>query len=241
MQFTTGMKSKVGQVCYNCYHCLKNYQVTIYLVLHAFRDIPVGMEIEITYMEEDGESVGLQERLQDLFGFTCTCPSCSQPLAEQRRATERLRDYLKFCQRLQLSVVITPSMRLLDSIERYTLAMCKDGREGDIGLRCWDAFEICAKYSDCESAKQWSALYRDAFTVFKGGDSEYALEGARYARDPTQWEGWALLGKRKLRGPVRTSVIDSQFLVIFSDTALPSYSLRTCGRWFTRDLRISKL
>lgn len=171
-------------------------------VLYALTDILAGQEVEVDYTLWDGQT-DQRDILEQKFGFLCTCPSCSRPLDERRRSAERIRDYLKFVASFlkQLRTAPSPAALLL-RLEQMTLLACEEGREWDVGARCYNGFQLCAYYGDLDASRQWAAAHRDAYILRRGSDCERAQKGAELARDPTQWSGWAQLGRRKLRGPV---------------------------------------
>lgn len=173
------------------------------IVLYPSTDIPSGDEVLVDYLEQwDGE-VDQQAVLQQRFNFTCNCASCSRTVEERNRSAERIRQYLQFVEDYPKQLPRTPSpTSLLLRLQQMTLLACNEGREHDIGPRCYDAFQLCAYYGDREAGKQWAAAYRDANILRRGSESEGAEKGALLAADPTQWRAWGQLGRRKLIGPV---------------------------------------
>jgi hypothetical protein len=64
--------------------------------VYALRDIPKDEEITIYYLGYDSSREVRQKKLQDKFGFLCSCRLCSLPAQQSRKLDERLEriDYL---------------------------------------------------------------------------------------------------------------------------------------------------
>jgi hypothetical protein len=89
-------------------------------VVHAVRDIQEGEELTLSYLA-GGASTERQSRLEEYFGFDCTCEACSLPAAELKASDARLK-------RAQKSA--TPDV----------FAICLNGR-WRTAKRCWTFIE----------------------------------------------------------------------------------------------------
>ncbi|CAJ1339077.1 unnamed protein product [Effrenium voratum] len=73
-------------------------------VLHAIRDIPQGEELCITYIDLFLTRQERQDTLQRVFGFRCTCPTCSQTGQELLLSNRRRQRLLQLREALPSAV-----------------------------------------------------------------------------------------------------------------------------------------
>ena len=66
----SGSKTLICRVCVS----LEEYTMQ---VVHAVADVHPGQELGATYIEPFGSRAQRRKRLQDRFGFLCSCPACS--------------------------------------------------------------------------------------------------------------------------------------------------------------------
>ncbi|KAI0348154.1 SET domain-containing protein [Trametopsis cervina] len=170
-------------------------------VLHAILDIEEGSEIEVNYVADERAGSDRRAYLESAFGFTCMCSACVRPFEERMQVATRVRQYLEFVEELPSWFGSKPPMWILNKIEEYTIAACKDGLLHDIAARCHDAFQLCAYYGDATHAAEWEAISRDEYTVRNGRDEPAAARARRLAAHPQEFRAWAQLGRRKLKGP----------------------------------------
>lgn len=172
------------------------------LVLYAVAAIPANAEITISYLSEGEQPKSVQDHLKKRFNFLCVCSACTRPSQERLQSQQRIREYIAFAEELPFSICHDPPLPLLQLLEHMTRIACEEGLTRELGLRCYDAFHLCALNGDHASAVLWAELYRDAYVLSRGKDTHRAKEGARLARNPTIWRDWGKLGSHVLRGPV---------------------------------------
>lgn len=64
-------------------------QKTFSGLFHAMRDIAEAEEITVAYIDEHAPRAQRQEHLQERYGFSCTCSTCSLPHAKVKNSDAR--------------------------------------------------------------------------------------------------------------------------------------------------------
>ncbi|KAJ7457147.1 hypothetical protein B0H11DRAFT_215853 [Mycena galericulata] len=172
--------------------------------LRAIKEIREGHEIEVSYMEDivnyDSPLVVLRQK----FGFECSCGGCTRPSAERLASKIRILTYNNFVRDLPLRFGKDAPLQILKDIDTQILTICEEGYTGEVGSRAHDAFQLCAYCGDSASAQRWEAICRDSHALYQGRESEEFKQAQRLAARPQDFRAWQQLGRRKLRGPVRS-------------------------------------
>ncbi|KAJ7673874.1 hypothetical protein DFH06DRAFT_1467288 [Mycena polygramma] len=169
--------------------------------LRALKDIHEGQEIEVTYLENVTDEEPLQF-LQSKFGFVCSCPGCTRPIAEREASHHRILTYLAFMNGLSDRFREHP-LRLITEIEQQLLIICEEGYTGQLRECAHAAFRLCAYYGDLTNAQQWAAICRDTCGLYFGKDCRQFKELDRLSKEPQTFTGWhcARATPKKLIGP----------------------------------------
>ena len=70
----------------------------------------------------------------------------------------------------------------------------------ELMMRCTDAFQTCAAWSDLQHAKAWAAKAEEAFTIMRGKNSEDVIRMRKLAtkKGPLQHRLWNACGRKTL-------------------------------------------
>ncbi|KAJ6492239.1 hypothetical protein C8R45DRAFT_192924 [Mycena sanguinolenta] len=170
--------------------------------LYAIKDIHEGVEIEVSYMEVLENYEDPPGKLRRTYGFECSCKGCARSPVARVRSTERIQIYNDFVDCLQDRFFGPENpLKILADIEKHIAIICEEGYTGEIGARAHDAFELCAYYGDAANARQWEAICRDCWALYRGKESEACKKAQRLVDKPEDFTAWSKCGNRKLKGP----------------------------------------
>ncbi|KAK7053558.1 SET domain-containing protein [Favolaschia claudopus] len=138
--------------------------------LYALTEIQAGQELEVSYVSNASGYEEPLKYLREKYGFDCTCPGCSRPLAEREASGRRIRAYNQFVERLPMRITlgVENPLAILKDIETQMIVIAEEGFHAEIAERAHDAFEICAGYGDAESARKWEGICGDVHLLYHG-------------------------------------------------------------------------
>jgi hypothetical protein len=170
--------------------------------IHATRDIRVGEEITIAYVENDIFN-SRREKLKSAFGFECSCNLCtSSPsllhLSDTRRLEiERLDEAIGSPNR----VMFNPGACLADC--QSLLQLVRDEYQGacePLNARLYyDAFQICITHGDQARAKIFAERVYKARLVCEGEDSPATQDIKKLMQNPAGHRNFGASKKWKTR------------------------------------------
>jgi hypothetical protein len=162
--------------------------------VHALRDIPKGEEITIYYLNSDSARAVRQKRLQDKFGFLCSCELCSLSEEESQQSDKRLAriDQLddligRDCMSMNFS------LRTLGYAEER-VRLYEEQRPGDSGLSrtYMDAAQIAIAKGDLARGRIFADRAVDGWRASGGNDSQEVLEHGDLPKHPGKLQLYGL-------------------------------------------------
>ncbi|KAF2465698.1 SET domain-containing protein [Lindgomyces ingoldianus] len=167
--------------------------------VHALRDIPKGEEITIYYLRLDSNRAIRQKKLQDKFGFLCSCRLCSLPTQQSQENDKRLEriaqlDDLIGRDGMQLNFWLR-TLRYVD--ERVRLY--NEQGPGNSGLpRAYlDAAQIAIANGDLARGRIFAERAVEGWRTACGSDSKEVIEHRSIAQDPAKLHLYGLSMKWK--------------------------------------------
>lgn len=167
--------------------------------VHALRDIPKGEEITVYYLGLDSSRAVRQKKLQDKFGFLCSCRLCSLPAEQSEESDKRLEriDQLD-------DLVGSDGMRMNFSLRtlRYVderVRLYNEQGPGDAGLpRAYlDAAQIAIANGDLARGRIFAERAVEGWRTTHGSDSKEVIEHGPLARNPATLPLYGLSKKWK--------------------------------------------
>ncbi|KAL8920487.1 MAG: hypothetical protein Q9208_006236 [Pyrenodesmia sp. 3 TL-2023] len=144
--------------------------------IHAVRDIKAGEEITMNYVSGKVKEVR-EDRLNRLFGISCTCDLCSLPaLATQLSDARRIEIYMLFDELDSVQNVLFAPEQCIAECDRL-MNLIDDEFAGSSehlllsAQACEAAFQVCATQSDLASACALQKRSYDMRVVFAGSDA----------------------------------------------------------------------
>ena len=188
---------RINHACDN--NAQKNWNPSIKRhTVHALRDIPKGEEITIYYLGSDSTRAIRQKKLQDKFGFLCSCRLCSLPAEQSEESDRRLQriDELD-------DLIGRDGMRLNFSLRtlRYVderVRLYNEG-PGDAGLpRAYlDAAQIAIANGDLARGHIFAERAVEGWRTAYGSDCKEVIEYSPLARNPAKLPLYGLSMKWK--------------------------------------------
>jgi hypothetical protein len=156
--------------------------------VHALRKIPKGEEITINYLGLDSSRGVRRGKLQNKFGFLCTCRLCFLPTTESQENDQRWKkiDQLddlvgQRCMAMDFSI---QTLRYVD--ERVQLY--NEQGPGNSGLpRAYlDAAQIAIANGDLARGRVFAEKAVEGWRIAYGSDSDEVIEYTALAKDPSK-------------------------------------------------------
>ncbi|KAF1842000.1 uncharacterized protein K460DRAFT_370009 [Cucurbitaria berberidis CBS 394.84] len=167
--------------------------------VHALRDIPKGEEITVCYLGRDSSREVRQKKLQDKFGFLCSCRLCSLPAELSQETDERFEriDYLddligSYGMRMQF---LLRTLRYVD--ERVRLYNEQGPGNSGLPRAFLDAAQITIANGDLARGRIFAERAVGAWRTAYGGDSKEVIEYESLARNPSKLPLYGLSMKWK--------------------------------------------
>jgi hypothetical protein len=167
--------------------------------IHALRDISKGEEITISYLGLDSSREVRQNKLQEKFGFLCSCRLCSLPTEQSQESDRRwgkidqLDDLIgRDC---MFNKFLLRTLRYVD--ERVHLY--NEQGPGNSGLpRAYlDAAQIAIANGDLARGRIFAERAVEGWRTAYGSDCKEVIDYGPLARDPTKIQLYGLSMKWK--------------------------------------------
>ncbi|KAI0070833.1 SET domain-containing protein [Panus rudis PR-1116 ss-1] len=186
-----GFSGMVGGVCLElsrinhscCPNVTHRFDLQSFSVeARAIRPIARGTELFIPYVHILDSRAERQKDLRSKYGFTCTCPSCSLPTAEERKRSDTVRGLLQNAAKME-------RVRALFDYE-----------ENAIDDNVWPVYlqrlvkAYCA-LGDEENAKTYAQRTAKLTLAFRGSDEGWDA----VANNPKNTDWWGLRAKADAR------------------------------------------
>lgn len=154
---------------------------------HAVRDIAVGEELTLTYVDPFDTHAAREARILQSWGFKCTCPHCSMSEAQVRESDAHLGEIAQIEAELRdvVSKNVTPKLvrRLLELYEKERL---------DVKLH--GAYVLAALnynlFGDAKNAKKYAELAIETGIVESGPEADEVKSMRDLAKNPRAHFTW---------------------------------------------------
>lgn len=154
----------------------------------ACRDIKVGEELCIYYIDIVKPRDERQHELSVRYGFTCGCPPCS----DANRQSDR--------RRAKIAELDSRIMQVGAVNQKQALSMVQDildkyDEEGihNLSLRaraCYDAFQLALALRDLRGAKKWIGMAHQYYSLGEGPENPTTLRMLEFVKDPKRHRNW---------------------------------------------------
>jgi hypothetical protein len=155
--------------------------------VQALRDIPKGEEITIYYLGHDTNRKERQDKLQQKFGFICSCRLCSLPEQQSQENDERLKRIDDLDDLIGRDMMgMQPSLRTLGYAEERVRLYNEQG-PGNSGLArvYFDAAQIAVANGDLARGRIFAERAIQGWQMAHGSDSMEVIKYGLFARDPS--------------------------------------------------------
>ncbi|THH20180.1 hypothetical protein EW146_g1123 [Bondarzewia mesenterica] len=148
------------------------------LRIYALRDVAVGEELFVTYIRGRnvyGSPREVRQSRLKTYGFTCACPACTLPEAEQVISDRRRMEIKEIWE----SVPRYGPNRTADRLRAIVRAMHllqEEGYAADADDFTNDAAGICACHSDWDSVDYWAKKTYETRVAEYGEDGRWAVD-----------------------------------------------------------------
>jgi len=156
--------------------------------VHALREISKGEEITIYYLGLDSSREVRRRKLQDKFGFLCSCHLCSLPTADSQKNDQRLEriDHLddligRECMSMNFS---QQTLRYVD--ERVQLYDIQGPDNPGLPRAYLDAAQIAIANGDLARGRVFAERAVEGWRTAYGNDSDKVIRYASLARNPAK-------------------------------------------------------
>lgn len=160
--------ARVNHACRpNTFYRFDDYTLT--LDFFALRDIEPGEELSYTYAFSETQHQGRQQKLEEEWGFKCSCPLCAASKEEIAQSDERLEDIAGIKERLPDSFDGVPQLiallpQLISLMEKENLTIELPMYE-EILAYAWSSMGIE------DRAKHWAQRARKGWEIVAGKES----------------------------------------------------------------------
>ncbi|KAK1220594.1 hypothetical protein PQX77_016646 [Marasmius sp. AFHP31] len=142
------------------------------LRVYALKEIKEGDELLISYIDSRQPREGRIQKLQEAYGFTCTCPICSLPPKESEKSDELLSQftpmYTKFARWYKGTITGKEAINIMNEIWQLTIVT---GYVRERGRWAQEAAYVATVHGDEDSARQWLRLAIKWMGIETGDDS----------------------------------------------------------------------
>jgi hypothetical protein len=157
--------------------------------VHAVRTIPKGEEITIYYLGRDSSRDVRRQKLQDKFGFVCSCRLCSLSTADSQKSDQRLK---RIDQLDDLVGRECGSMNFSQQTLRYVderVQLYDSWGPGNSGLprAYFDAAQIATANGDLARGRIFAERAVAGWRTAHGGDSDEVIQYTPLARNPAKF------------------------------------------------------
>ncbi|KAF2679583.1 SET domain-containing protein [Lentithecium fluviatile CBS 122367] len=189
---------RINHACDN--NAQKNWNQSIKRhTVHALRDIPKGEEITIYYLGLDSSRAIRQKKLQDKFGFFCSCRLCSLPIEKSQENDKRLERIDELDDLIgRDGMLMKFSLRTLRYVDERVRLYNEQG-PGNSGLpRAYlDAAQITIANGDLARGRIFAERAVEGWRTACGSDSKEVMEHGSLARNPAKLQLYGLSMKWK--------------------------------------------
>lgn len=161
--------------------------------VHALRDIPKGEEITINYLGHDSSREIRQKKLQDKFGFLCSCCLCSLPAEQSQENDKRLERIDQLDDLIGRDVMrLNFSLRTLGYADEL-VRLYNEGK-GSRGLprAYFDAAHIAIVNGDLARGRIFAKRAVEGWRTALGNDSKQVIDYEPIARNPAKLQLYGL-------------------------------------------------
>ncbi|TDL17705.1 SET domain-containing protein, partial [Rickenella mellea] len=162
------------------------------LVVHALKAIAPGEELLTTYMDTKKPRAERRHFLEENYGFTCGCSTCSllEPLskASDDRLTRMTALYSRFASWGHSVIDGKEAIRVANRI--WSIG-ADEGYWSERGRLAADAAHVAAAHHDSVATSSWARLALKWYSWELGGDSQQVNEMNRVISNASSHDAWA--------------------------------------------------
>ncbi|KAF9955403.1 hypothetical protein BGZ65_003411 [Modicella reniformis] len=154
--------------------------------IHAIEDIPAGAEIMTSYISLLMKRADRQASLKHSFRFKCHCSLCIATTAISKDydiAVPRINE----CKDLIIQYAIKNPRKALGHVREGLALLDKFSNRGKMNFY-FDAFQICAIFSNYDLAKKWAELYLEEYRVEEGVTGSQYEQFVEFSQNPKSFE-----------------------------------------------------
>lgn len=140
--------------------------------IHAIHDIAKGDEITICY-SEGADCQSRQSRLQESFGFSCSCSLCSLGPVERCQSDARQAEIHNLDESIgnAMQMLMSPTRSLAEAQRLLELLKIENISDARLPRAYYDAFQIVISHGDLARAKVFAKQAYETRLVCEGSDS----------------------------------------------------------------------
>jgi hypothetical protein len=162
--------------------------------VHALREIPKGEEITVFYLGRDASREVRQKRLQEKFGFLCSCTLCSLAEEQSQQSDKRLARIEQLDKLIgRDGMALKFSLRTLRYADECVRLYNEQG-PGDSGLSrtYMDAAQVTIAKGDLARGRIFAEKAVDGWRASGGDDSKEVLEHGGLCKNPAKLQLYGL-------------------------------------------------
>jgi len=183
-----GLFLEASRINHSCSHNAQNTwnSNSNQLTIHVFKDVEVGQEITISYLDGSKSYEARQNALKRSFGFNCDCQLCSLPWEERQRSDRRLDEVTRLDDLLGdgMRMVSKPLACLRDAYTLLQLLREENVTDARISRLYYDALQIAIANADQARAKVFAERAYAGRVVLEGEDSPVSIRFKGFVRRP---------------------------------------------------------